>query len=79
MKEPQWFSEKEASDLLGVSQSKLKLWREVGYLKPGTHWRSAPNDDSLPWKPNVIYHLRWCREVIEYWRDKDSALTNLVA
>jgi len=79
MKKSQWVSEKEASDLLGVSQTKLKLWREVGYLKPGTHWRSSPNDDSLPWKPNVIYHLRWCKEVIEYWRDKDSALTDLAA
>ncbi len=79
MKEAQWFSEEEASNLLGVSQATLKLWREVGYLKPGTHWRSSPNVDSIPWKPDVIYHLRWCKEVIEYWKEKDSALTNIAA
>ena len=79
MKEHQWFSEKEASDRLGVNESTLRLWREVGYLKPGTHWRSSPSDDSLPWKPKVIYHLSRCKEVIEYWRNKDSALNNLAA
>ena len=67
MKEPEWFSEKEASNQLGISQSTLRLWREVGYLKPGTHWRSSPNEECLPWNPNVIYHLRWCKEVIAYW------------
>ena len=79
MKDNPWLGPKEASRLLGVSESTLQLWREIGYLKPGTHWRSSPNDDSLPWKPIVIYHLRWCREVIQYWRDKDSALTNMAA
>ena len=79
MTEAQWFSEIEASQRLGVSESTLKLWREVGYLKPGTHWRSSPNDESLPWKPTVIYHLRWCKEGIEYWRNKDAALTSEAA
>ncbi len=79
MKESQWFSEKEASNRLGVTQSKLRLWREVGYLKPGTHWRSSPYEESIPWQPSVIYHLRWCKEVIEYWRNKDSALENIAA
>ncbi|ABX08662.1 hypothetical protein [Prochlorococcus marinus] len=79
MKETQWLDEKVASKELGVSPATLKLWREVGYLKPGTHWRSAPHDDSLPWTPNVIYHLSWCKEVIEYWKDKDAPITTIAA
>ena len=79
MSSSQWLLEEEASRQLGVSSKTLEHWREVGYLKPGTHWRSSPNESSLPWKPSVIYHIRWCKEVIEYWRNKDSALNNLAA
>ncbi|AAP99826.1 hypothetical protein EV08_0470 [Prochlorococcus marinus str. SS2] len=71
--------EEDASQHLGVSKKTLEYWREVGYLKPGTHWRSAPSKDSMPWKPKVIYHLSWCKEIIEYWREKDVPMTDLVA
>ena len=57
-----WVSGEEASSSLGVTEGTLQLWREVGYLKPGTHWRSSPDKQSRPWKPEVIYHLPWCRE-----------------
>ncbi len=79
MQEKQWFNEKDASNKLGVTPSTLKLWREIGYLKPGTHWRSSPNDESMPWTPNVIYHLNWCKEVIDYWKDRDAPISNMAA
>ncbi len=75
----QWLLEEDASRHLGVSQKTLQYWREIGYLKPGTHWRSAPCASSLPWKPTVVYHLRWCKEIIEYWREKDAPITDLAA
>ncbi len=79
MNEILWLDEQGASEALGVRPERLKMWREIGYLKPGTHWRSAPSDESLPWNPNVIYHLRWCKEVIEYWKNKDAPITSVAA
>ena len=79
MNDTTWVSSSEASHNLGVSEKTLSFWREIGYLKPGTHWRSAPSDGSLPWNPNVIYHLRWCKEVIEYWENKDAPITSIAA
>ena len=79
MSDNQWLTEEEASKYLGVSQKTLSSWREIGYLKPGTHWRSSTSESSLPWKPEVIYHSSWCREIIEYWRDKDAPLADLAA
>ena len=69
-----WVSELEASFKLGVCVETLSFWREVGYLKPGTHWRSSHNAQTAPWKPEVIYHLRWCREEMEYWRSHDASI-----
>ena len=74
-----WLEEEDASKHLGVSQKTLQHWREIGYLKPGTHWRSSTSKDSLPWKPNVIYHLSWCKEIIEYWRDRDAPISKIAA
>ncbi|KGG12608.1 MULTISPECIES: hypothetical protein [Prochlorococcus] len=79
MKDTQWLDEIGASVELGVNPETLKLWREIGYLKPGTHWRSAPNNESMPWTPKVIYHLRWCKEVIEYWQKKDAPISSIAA
>ena len=75
----QWLLEEEASESLGVSAKTLQHWREIGYLKPGTHWRSSPGMQNKPWNPDVIYHLRWCKEVIEYWKDKDAAISRIAA
>ncbi len=69
-----WVTSKKASELLGVSEQTLNKWREVGYLKPGTHWRSSPGLGQQPWSPQVIYHLLWCKEKIEYWRMHDAPL-----
>tara|TARA_Y100001968_G_C18842102_1_gene474028 strand:- start:234 stop:473 length:240 start_codon:yes stop_codon:yes gene_type:complete len=74
-----WVNEQEASHRLGVSQEILRKWREVGYLKPGTHWRSSPVDQPNPWTPHVIYHLRWCKEIIEYWREEDAPISDIAA
>ena len=74
MNQNPWISEKEASQSFGVTEETLRSWREVGYLKPGTHWRSSSNSSGLPWSPEVIYHLSWCKEVIEYWRDHDAPI-----
>ncbi len=79
MRESPWVSGKEASASLGVSEKTLQLWREVGYLKPGTHWRSSSLSQSLPWKPEVIYHLRWCKEEIDYWQAQDAPINDLAA
>ncbi len=75
----EWLFEEDASKRLGVSKKTLRYWREIGYLKPGTHWRSAPDETSLPWNPKVIYHLRWCKEIIEYWKEKQAPLSDLAA
>tara|TARA_Y100001968_G_scaffold303791_1_gene318256 strand:+ start:240 stop:479 length:240 start_codon:yes stop_codon:yes gene_type:complete len=79
MNKSPWADEKETSQLLGVSQQTLREWREIGYLKPGTHWRSSPSEESVPWTPKVIYHVSWCREIIEYWREEDAPVSNMAA
>ncbi len=79
MSSNQWLLEEEASRHLGVSSGTLQHWREIGYLKPGTHWRSAPDETAFPWNPKVIYHLRWCKEIIEYWKEKQAPLSDLAA
>ena len=79
MNENPWIYEKAASDRLGVTEQTLQRWREIGYLKPGTHWRSSPDIQPSPWKPKVIYHFRWCKEMIEYWQEQDAPVTDLAA
>ena len=71
MSSNQWLLEEEASRHLGVSSGTLQHWREIGYLKPGTHWRSSNEPNQLPWKPKAFYFIRGCKEVIEYFRNKD--------
>ena len=79
MSESPWVSGQEASAGLGVSEETLQLWREIGYLKPGTHWRSAQESKTMPWKPEVIYHLRWCKEEIDYWLSQDAPVNDIAA
>ena len=75
----QWFLEEDASRYLGVSQKTLQHWREIGYLKPGSHWRSAPSINYLPWNPKVLYHISCCKEIIESWRERESPASELAA
>ncbi len=74
-----WVTSKEASQELGVSELTLDSLREIGYLKPGTHWRSAHKVQAMPWKPEVIYHLRWCKEEIDYWLAQDAPINDIAA
>ena len=74
-----WVSEKEAGEIFGVDEKTLQFWREAGYLKPGTHWRSSNDSEQLPWKPKVFYHINWCKEVIEYWKEHDAPVGHLAA
>ena len=79
MSKSPWVSGQEASAGLGVSEETLQLWREIGYLKPGTHWRSAHKSHAMPWKPEVIYHVQWCKEEIDYWLSQDAPINDLAA
>ncbi len=79
MNQSPWVEENEAIQKLGVTKQTLMIWRERGYLQPGTHWRSSPEDQPVPWKPKVIYHLRWCKEIIDYWKKEDSPISELAA
>ena len=72
-----WLSEKEASEVLSVDKQSLELLREMGYLKPGSHWRSSNEPKQLPWKPKVFYYIRGCKEVIEYWQNNDASFDQI--
>ena len=74
-----WVSAEVASRELCVSINTLRLWRERGYLKPGTHWRSSQELSNKPWTPEVIYHLRWCKEEIDHWLAKDAPINDIAA
>ncbi len=79
MKQSPWVSETEASKKLGVSRQTLEYWREIGYLKPGTHWRSSTSMKNKLWEPSFIYHLRWCKEILDYWKSHDVPISNIAA
>tara|TARA_Y100001968_G_C19261655_1_gene669592 strand:+ start:475 stop:717 length:243 start_codon:yes stop_codon:yes gene_type:complete len=74
-----WLSEREASRLLRVDGQTLELLREVGYLKPGSHWKSSTDPRQLPWKPKVLYLISACNEVIKYWQDNNVYFDQIVA
>ena len=64
-----WLSGKEASEVLRVDEQSLDFLREMGDLKPGSHWRSSNDPDQLPWKPKALYSIRGCKEVVDYCKD----------
>ncbi len=68
-----WLSEKEASKALRVDEQVLELYREKGYLKPGSHWRSSNDPMQFPWKPKVSYRLSQCQEVVDYWKNNEPS------
>ena len=79
MKHSPWVSEAEAIKRLDVTWQTLRSWREIGYLKQGTHWRLNRNNHKSITHSKVIYHLNWCNEVMEYWRDQDAPISKKVA
>ena len=75
MNESPWLKEKDASHELGVAEETLRLWKEIGYLKEGTHWRIASVDNLFSEKKEIIYHVRWGNEIIDYWRKEDAPIS----
>ena len=73
-----WVTEKEASKLLGVNEETLRLWREIGYLKQGTHWRICSAEAGNN-QQSIFYHIRWSQEVIAYWREHDAKMSDIAA
>ena len=69
-----WLSGKEASEVLKVEEKYLELLREMGYLKPGFHWRSSNEAKQMPWNPKVFYLISECQKVIEYWQGIETSL-----
>ena len=67
-----WLSEIDAGEALSVDEKFLELLREIGYLKPGLHWRSSNDPGQSPWKPKVFYRISGCKEVIEFWQDNNA-------
>ena len=68
-----WLSEKEASEALRVDVQILEFFREEGYLKPGSHWRSSSDPEQFPWKPKAFYLISQCKEVVDSWKDNGDA------
>ena len=78
-KTPKWLSEKEASEALRVGKKTLEIFREEGYLKPGSHWRSSTDPEQLPWKPKVFYCISKCEEIFGLWEDNDICFDEVAA
>ena len=74
-----WLSAKEASEVLRVDEQTLEVLREMGYLKPGSHWKSSTDPKQLPWKPKVFYLISGCKEVIEYRKVVEASLDQIAA
>ena len=74
-----WLSGKEASEVLRVDEQSLDFLREMGDLKPGFHWRSSNDPDQLPWKPNALYLINGCKEVIDYCKDNYAYFDQIAA
>ena len=77
--ESQWVSEKQVSEVLRIEQKNLEVLREMGFLKPGTHWKSSLDPKQLPWCPKVLYNIRCCKEFIEHWDKHDYSFSKIAA
>ncbi len=73
-----WGTTTEACKYLAVSEITLTQWREIGYLKNGTHWRVS-SDHSSNLHSEFIYHLSWCKEEMDYWRAQDACINHFAA
>jgi len=69
-----WISSGLTADKLGITEIKLSFLRENGILKPGIHWKSSPLGQKKPWKPEALYNLKLCRNIINkfYFEEKDN-------
>ena len=69
-----WSSSELTAEQLGITEIKLSFLRENGILKPGIHWKSSPLGQKKPWKPEPLYNLKFCRNIINkfYFEEKDN-------
>ena len=67
-----WFKSDQAAEKLGISEEDLSCLRENGSLKPGIHWKSSPNGQKKPWKPEALYNTKLCRKLIENYLLDDT-------
>ena len=74
-----WLSGKEASEVLRVDEQSLDFLREMGDLKPGSHWRSSNDPDQLPWNPKAFYLISGCKEVIDNCKDNCAYFDQIAA
>ena len=74
MSDNPWASSLITSEHLGVSENTLALWREVGYLKYGTHWRYANKSIQSSNENEILYHLNWSQEEMNYFYQIDHLI-----
>ena len=74
-----WLPGKEASEVLRVDEQSLDFLREMGDLKPGSHWKSSNDPDQLPWKPKAFYLISGCKEVIDNCKDNCAYFDQIAA
>ena len=69
-----WSSSEFTAEKLGITEIKLSFLRENGILKPGIHWKSSPLGQKKPWKPNALYNIKMCENIINkfYFEDNNN-------
>ena len=66
-----WQSSYFAAEELGTTEIKLSYFREIGFLKPGIHWKSSPYGQKKPWNPEALYNTKLCKKIIDkYYSEK---------
>ena len=66
-----WSSSESAAQNLGITEIRLSYLRENGFLKPGMHWKSAPNGQKKPWNPQALYNIQLCSEIINKYSSEE--------
>ena len=69
-----WKSSYFAAEELGTTEIKLSYFREIGFLKPGIHWKSSPYGQKKPWNPKVIYNLNMCKKIINKLSSEENEI-----
>ena len=69
-----WSSSELTAKNLGITEIKLSFLRENGILKPGIHWKSSPLGQKKPWKPEALYNINMCRNIVNkfYLEENDN-------
>ena len=74
-----WAHSSQASQYLGVPEKTLNAWIEIGYLKYGTHWRKKKSIKTIFKRDEILFHLDWCKEEMEYWKSHNAIIQGLAA